>query len=141
MKISNLKHKTILPSITTKTVEQKHSFAAHFYESKLKQHKTQILKMIDKIQHTANKLKSQITEKSLNEYVNLVKECLSFVIKENYLLKKERNSDYSAIYLRIEIIDEELEQLKNDFFNNQKETIDLIAAIDKITGMIIDIYK
>ena len=141
MKISSLEHKPTLPSMTSKTSAKKSDFAAHLYESKLKQHKTQILKMLDKIQYAANKLKLQITEQSLNEYISLVKEYLSFVLKENYSLKRERSTDYSKIYLRVEIIDKELEQLKNDFFNNQKETIDLIAAIDKITGLLIDIYN
>jgi len=141
MKISSLEHKSTLPSMTSKTPTKKSDFAAHLYESKLKQHKAQILKMLDKIQYAANKLKLQITEQSLNEYISLVKEYLSFVLKENYSLKRERSIDYSKIYLRVEIIDKELEQLKNDFFNNQKETIDLSAAIDKITGLLIDIYK
>ncbi|MCL0041992.1 YaaR family protein [Peptococcaceae bacterium] len=141
MKILNLEHKPALLATTNKTFTKKSKFAAHLYESKLKQHKAQILKMLDKIQYAANKLKLQITEQSLNEYISLVKEYLSFVLKENYSLKRERSIDYSKIYLRVEIIDKELEQLKNDFFNNQKETIDLSAAIDKITGLLIDIYK
>ncbi len=103
--------------------------------------KQQIKQMLKKINTISCRLKQQITESDIQQYKMLIKEYLSYILKNYYKIRRTRSIDYSSLYTRIEIIDQEVEQLTKDFLTQQSDTISLIAKIDHINGLLLDIYQ
>lgn len=100
--------------------------------------KQQLFKMIKKVKLLGNQLKHQYTEQTINDYKNMIRDYLDYVVKNYYLLKRDRSVDYSTLYSRIEIIDKEVEELTLEMIRDQQ---DIIAKIDKIEGLLLDIYQ
>lgn len=141
MKISETPKQTVWHPLPKTEHKNTNAFSVHLNQAHQEQGKQQIMQLLNKIKDVGNKLKSQISEPVVNEYKHLIKEYLAFVLKENYLLKKENSLDYSTLYLRVEIVDQEIEQLTNELLTSQKDELNIIAQIDKITGLLLDIYQ
>lgn len=101
----------------------------------------QLMEMVDKIKAAGNKLKSAATENNIKEYKNLIKEYLSFVLKNYYKLRHDRSVNYSTIYTRVEVINKEVEELTRKLLTQEKANIDVVAEVDKIAGLIIDVFS
>ncbi|MCD5407079.1 MAG: YaaR family protein [Desulfotomaculum sp.] len=141
MKISETPKQTVWHPLPKTEHKNTNAFSVHLNQAHQEQGKQQIMQLLNKIKDVGNKLKSQISEPVVNEYKHLIKEYLAFVLKKNYLLKKENSLDYSTLYLRVEIVDQEIEQLTNELLTSQKDELNIIAQIDKITGLLLDIYQ
>ncbi|ABO48996.1 protein of unknown function DUF327 [Desulforamulus reducens MI-1] len=100
----------------------------------------QIKEMVEKIKVAGNKLKSAATEENISEYKEGIKDYLTFVLKNYHKLRHDRSVNYSTIYTRVEIINKEVEELTNNLLNEEKRNIDVVAEVDRITGLILDVY-
>jgi len=101
----------------------------------------QLMEMVDKIKTAGNRLKSATTEANIREYKNLVKSYLSYVLKNCYQLKHDRSINYSTVYTRVEVINRELDELTKKLLEQEKNNLDIVAEVDRITGLIIDVYS
>lgn len=101
----------------------------------------QLLEMVEKIKAAGTKLKSAVTEENIREYKDGIKDYLTFVLKNYHKLKHERSINYSTVYTRVEVINKEVEELTKKLLGQEKENIDIVAEIDRITGLIIDVYS
>ena len=117
------------------------SFSNQLDLTKQNHSKQQLKQMLKNINTISERLKHQITEQDIQQYKFLVKEYLTYVLKHYYKVHRSRSIDYSNLYTRVEIIDQEVEQLTKDFLNSQTKTMDIIAQIDKINGLLLDIYQ
>ena len=97
--------------------------------------------MVDKIKAAGANLKLAATEDNVQQYKDVIKDYLTFVLKNYHKLKHERSVNYSTIYTRVEIINKEVEELTNKLLNEEKNNIDVVAEVDKITGLIIDVFS
>ncbi|MBO8137276.1 MAG: YaaR family protein [Desulfotomaculum sp.] len=141
MKISSINKQTFWPSLTKVETKGKKSFSNLLDMAHQDNTRQQLLQMLNKIKEIGNKLKVQVTEPVIAEYKQLIAEYLSYVLKNFYVLRKHRSLDYSTLYTRIEIIDKEVDELTKKLLNDQKENIDIVASLDKIIGLLIDIYQ
>ena len=55
-------------------------------------------------------------------------------------MRDDRSVNYSTMYTRVEIINKEVEELTNNLLNEEKRNIDVVAEVDRITGLILDVY-
>jgi hypothetical protein len=141
MKISNVNKQSLwLNTKKTDPINQK-SFSNLMDMANRDHTKQQLKEMLEKIKALGEKLKKQITPENIGEYKEHIREYLAYVLKHYHKIKRVRSVDYSNLYLRVEIIDQEVEKLTNDFLINQKDTIDIVAQIDKIAGLLLDIYQ
>jgi len=117
------------------------SFSA-ILENKEKDHtQKQLREMVEKIKTAGSKLKSAAIEENIIQYKDAIKDYLTFVLKNYHKLRHDRSINYSTVYTRVEIINKEVEELTQRLLNEEKQNIDIVAEVDKITGLIIDVYS
>ncbi len=107
-------------------------------QRQMQERMNEILQQID----TLNKqLKNNLTISNLVLYSNLIKKFLKEANFRAYQLKQERglNRRGRLMLITISKIDMEVEQMVNDFVSSQKEPFDILAVIDKIRGMLVDL--
>ncbi|MTI79952.1 MAG: DUF327 family protein [Firmicutes bacterium] len=141
MKINGINKQAFWPKKNKVESKGEKSFNNQLDLANREHSKEQLRKMLKKINHVGNMLKVQASESSVADYKQLITEYLAYVLKNFYTLRKSRSLDYSTLYTRIEIIDKEVEQLTEHLLENEKEALDIVATLDKINGLLLDIYQ
>ncbi|GAB6181672.1 YaaR family protein [Desulfotomaculum defluvii] len=100
----------------------------------------QIQEMLEKVKMAGEKLKSAATEENIKQYKDSIKDYLTFVLKNYHKLRHDRSINYSTIYTRVEIVNKEVEELTIRLLGEEKNNIDVVAEVDRITGLIIDVF-
>lgn len=99
--------------------------------------------LLNKIASTGENLKKSLSMDDLNEYKTYVKEYISKLLNE--ATEVENKVLYNSLHkqkvskIHVNIINKELLNLTNDFFEDQKKVFKIIQRIDYITGMIINL--
>ena len=101
----------------------------------------QIQEMVDKIKIAGQQLKSSATEEHIRQYKDHIKDYLTFVLKNYHKIKHDRSINYSTIYTRVEVINKEVEELTTRLLSEEKGNIDIVAEVDKISGLLLDVYS
>lgn len=96
--------------------------------------------LLEKVRVAGDSLKSAVTGENIRQYKNSIKDYLTFVLKNYHKLRHERSINYSTIYTRVEIINREVEELTVKLLGEEKDNIDAVAEVDRIAGLIIDVY-
>lgn len=141
MKISNVNKQSLWPG--TKKIDSKgqKSFSS-FLDLANKDHsKEQLKEMLKNINQLGNKLKQQITPETVMAYKEQIQEYLAYILKNYHKIKRARSIDYSNLYTRIEVIDQEVEELTKKFFDEQRDVLDIVAKVDRIAGLLLDLYQ
>lgn len=82
--------------------------------------------------------------KDLKKYKDLIQKFLDYAVTKMYSLKEQRGWDRRGrhkIYSMVETVNKELESLTDMLLLEQKDNISVLAKIDEIRGMLIDIYS
>jgi|ADurb_Val_03_Slu_FD_contig_111_19488_length_4049_multi_3_in_0_out_0_4 hypothetical protein len=97
----------------------------------------EILKKLDKL---GDQLKYKVNLNDLMLYRKLIRNFLQEATAKAYLLQKERgrNRRGRTMLTTISIVDQEVEQLINDFIGQKKEAVEILTTLDKIRGMLVD---
>lgn len=140
MKVTSSNKSTLWSQSIITPAKGKQSFAESFDLAQQQQSREQLRAMVDKIKVAGKRLKSNQTFANLQEYKQIVREYLAFILKNYYKIVKERNITQTTLYTRIEIIDKEIEELTLQFLSEQKETFAIVAKIDHIEGLLLDLY-
>ncbi|MEW6696718.1 MAG: YaaR family protein [Bacillota bacterium] len=122
-------------------VKAAQSFSAILENKDKDQTQKQLWEMAEKIKTAGNKLKSAVIEDNIKQYKDAIKEYLGFVLKNYHKLRHDRSINYSTVYTRVEIINKEVEELTQRLLSEEKDNIDVVAEVDKITGLILDVYS
>jgi len=98
----------------------------------------EILKQIDDLN---KKLQRDLTIENSINYSNLVKNFLMEATTKAYFIKQERGLSRRGRIMLISInqIDMEVENLVETFMIKEKKPLDILAVIDKIRGMLVDL--
>lgn len=98
----------------------------------------EILKELDRL---SEKLNRNLNINDLMLYKKMVKNFLKEATSQAYLLKQERgrNRRGRTMLTTITIINSEVEQLIDDFMKKKKEPLEVLSALDKIRGMLVDL--
>nr|WP_315989575.1 DUF327 family protein [Desulforamulus aquiferis] len=70
-----------------------------------------------------------------------MKEYLSYVLKNFYKLKHDRSINYSTVFTRVEIINKEVDELTQKLLGQERDNLDIVAEVDRIAGLILDVYS
>ena len=97
----------------------------------------EILKKLDKL---GDQLKYKVNLNDLMLYRKLIRNFLQEATAKAYLLQKERgrNRRGRTMLTTISIVDQEVEQLINDFIGQKKEAVEILTTLDKIRGLLVD---
>lgn len=110
----------------------------HKRESEMQMRMKEILKELDRI---SGRLSRNLNINDLMLYKKMVKNFLKEAMLRAYALNKERGRSRRGrtLLLTISVIDEEVDAMIADFMNNKKEPVEVLNAMDKIRGMLVDL--
>lgn len=109
----------------------------HQEEAEARQLMGSILQEVDRI---GERLKHRVTVHDLIQYKNRVKDFLKEAMARAYLLKQDVGAGRRGrtILISIKTVDREVNALLNDFMNHKKDPVEILAAIDKMRGIMVD---
>ena len=116
------------------------------FEQELNYHKEKDIHLrmqeyLQELDKLTAKLQKTLTINDLMMYKKLVKGFLKEAISKAYLLNLEpgRSRRGRAILLSVNLVDEEVEGVIQDFMQKKLEPIEVLSSLDKIRGMLVDL--
>lgn len=97
--------------------------------------------ILGQIEHINESLSKNININDLMRYKKLVRDFLKEATSEAYQLSKKRgrNRRGRTLLMTVNTIDAEVEKLINDFREKKTEPMEILEALDKIRGMLVDL--
>lgn len=143
MKISGLNKQISEQKVSSRRVGGNggSSFSQNFDSAQREHTQQQLKKMLQDVQNTGKKLKNNANDTLIQEYKKLIKEYLTYVLQNFYRIKHDHSVNYQTVQTRVVVINQEVEALTLNLLQEEKDNFDLIATIDRITGLLIDIYS
>lgn len=100
----------------------------------------ELLRQIDSVSES---LKKAPTPSDIKKYRRLVAAFIREAMNQTYELNEETHWDRSGnrkSYLIVKKINQALEELTDEVMQREKKQIDLVAKLDEIRGMLLDLY-
>ncbi len=117
------------------------SFSSSLNLANREQSDQRLKQMLDDIDKLGKKLNSTRSVGDARAYKLKIQEYLSFIVKNIYVLRREPGPFNYGIHIRIEIINQKLDELTKELIQEQQETINLANKIEEIRGLLVDVYK
>lgn len=122
-------------------VNEKKEFSQNFKDAKDRRSNEELKKMIENIKSKGNRLIVSKSYADVRAYKRLIKEYLESILKHMYNVKNDISFWQSQYFITVQTIDEKLEELTDSLLSQEKENLEIASTIDKIQGLMIDIYK
>lgn len=100
--------------------------------------------LLDSVFEAGDNLKRHTDPESLRAYKDAVRQFLSVVVKRGIAVEQQQSGAdvlKRKRYALIRIIDDKLERLAAAMISNQRNQIELLAKIDEINGLIVDLKR
>lgn len=141
MEISRISNTTKITNEGKRGVESKKDFSQSFNFAQQQRSEQELKQMLDDIAKKGSRLKASKCYADVEAYKDKIKEYLKSVLEYMYTVKKDISFWQTQYYVRVETINEKLEELTEMFVKNQHENIEIASKIDEITGLVVDIYR
>lgn len=99
--------------------------------------------MMEEIVMQGDKLVKRMDVKDMKHYRTLIKEFMNEVVnrthkfsRENFLDRRGRHRVYGIVRL----VDEKLDELAQELVKDEKDKLSILAKVDEIRGLILDIF-
>jgi uncharacterized protein YaaR (DUF327 family) len=99
--------------------------------------------LLDDVHSAGDALKQRPLAEEIKQYKRAVRHFLHYVVEngygiktENYLFKHEKRRK-----VQIEVVDQKLEQLASGILSGQLGQVELLARLDEITGLLVDLMQ
>jgi len=89
-------------------------------------------------------LRESLNLKDLKKYKGLIQKFLDYAVNKMYRLKEQAGWDRKGrhkIYTLVETVNKGLEELTTMLMAEQKDQIAILAKVDEIRGLLIDVYS
>jgi uncharacterized protein YaaR (DUF327 family) len=99
--------------------------------------------LLDKIDAQGAALKKSPSLEGIKHYRQLAREFMNEAIHHSYQVEADSKWDYSGNrkeYVIVKKVNQFLEELTDTFVSQEKPQIDLIAKLDEIRGLLVDMY-
>lgn len=101
--------------------------------------------LVEEIGSQASVLAKHRTFGELEKYKKLVKDFMQQAIQKIYAVKVSDSSKLMVkrkkVYVLVEKVNAELEEVAKKLITQQAESLDLLSALDRIRGMLVDMYS
>lgn len=143
MKVTSVGSKTQQVSSTTSKDKpiKTQAFSDSLDMANKHQNEQRLQQMLDDIDNLGKRMTSTRSVEDAKKYKSKVQEYLSFIVKNIYVLKKEAGPFNYGIHVRIEVINEKLDELTKDVIDQQKDHLDLANKLEEIRGLLVDAYR
>lgn len=101
-------------------------------------------KLFDDIDKQGKALGNSLNLKDLKKYKDLIQKFLDYAVNRMYHLKEQPGWDRKGrykIYTVIESVNKELEELTTMLLSEQQDKISILAKVDDIRGLLVDIFS
>ena len=139
MEIGRVRRGTITSE--RRVTAEKKDFSQSFNQQRQKKSEEQLKKMIDDIKKRGSRLITTKTYVDVVMYKKMIKEYLESILEFMYETKKDISFWQTQYYVTVDTIDAKLEELTQALLSDEKDCINVVAAVDEIQGMIVDIYR
>ncbi len=98
----------------------------------------------DRADVAADRVKAELSTDSFTEYRQAVSHFMKFIVRSNYDIeihkrrRPNRKFNTNKFYL-IQVIDQKLDTLAAEILLNHSETLRILAGIDEINGILVDL--
>lgn len=103
---------------------------------------TAIEELLDLVHSSGDALKKNISTATIQAYKAAVKRFTNYIVNTVYAIE-EKNSSKNLLkrkkYTQIAIIDEKLEHFAAEILASQRDKLDILARLDAIYGLLIDL--
>lgn len=142
MKINNISNKTTSINLAQRNKSvQSGNFSTCLEFANKEQQEEQLKNMLKDIEVLGRKLMSTRSLEDAKEYKKKIQEYLNGIVKNIYVIKKVPGPFNYGVHVKIEVINQKLENLTNELINNQRENLNLADKIEEIKGLLVDVYK
>lgn len=96
------------------------------------------------IEKQGRQLAETLNIRDLKKYKDMIQKFLDYAVNKMYHLKEQAGWDRRGrrkIYTIVETVNSELENLTGMLLSEQKDQIAVLAKVDEIRGLLIDIYS
>jgi uncharacterized protein YaaR (DUF327 family) len=127
-----------IPEIKKSTAS---SFEQELTQRRDVESKYRMQELLQEIDRLNDKLNRTLSVQDLMLYKKMVKRFLQEATARAYVVRQERgrNRRGRSLLISITTIDREVEQLIEDFVRERKEPVEVLATLDKIRGMLLDL--
>lgn len=121
------------------------TFMKQLTDATEEQVKKSLDQLIEELSEQAKVLVKKRTFTELDKYKSLVKNFMKKAVEKMYTVKFSDSSKVMArrkkVYVLVELVDAEMEKLTAQILNSQEESLDILATIDRIRGILVDMYS
>ncbi|MDR3559889.1 MAG: YaaR family protein [Negativicutes bacterium] len=148
MKINNMRSTKTPPlgdrDVASKTEQSSGQFASDLLNSQDTLSKERLNMMLEQITEQGKKLGEAPTYSELKAYREMVRSFLGEAVGRAYALQSQTGWDRQGrqkMYSTIKEIDHHLAGLAEDVRQGQERQLDIMAKLDAIRGMLVDLYS
>jgi len=101
-------------------------------------------RMLDEIHGLGEKIRENVTYEMISRYRTAVRAFLKHVVASALVVESKQSTPNvlrQKKFTLVKVIDQKLERLASGVFMNQHETFDILARIDEINGLLIDLIR
>lgn len=149
MKISDLRHGTGgLPGVDStgrdKDAEARRAdFNEQLVRAQTAENRKQLDKLIKEIEVQGQRLANRRTLIELKKYKEMVRNFLREVVSSGYQVKEEAGWDRRGrykVHVLVDRVNAKLEELTEEILQKEKSQVDILARVDEIRGLLVDMY-
>ena len=119
-------------------------FAKKLEDATQKQSRQSLEALLGQIQEEGKHLAAHPTMAALEKFKELVKKFLDETVPGSYKLKVTRSSQSASqqkLYLVVEEVDAKMAELTQQIVSGQRDGLKLLATVDQVRGLLMDLYK
>jgi uncharacterized protein len=119
------------------------SFAESLRDSDSKRRHELCDSLLQQIDTQSEELRKGATPAGIKRYRKLVQAFMKEALGRSYELNQESHWDRSGnrkVMVTVKRINQSLEELTDSLINKEKKQIDLVAKLDEIRGLLVDLY-
>ncbi|ACB83634.1 YaaR family protein [Natranaerobius thermophilus] len=136
--------KTVTTPGSRKVNQKKQNFQTQFSKAHKQELNKELDRLVADINEKGQNLANQMTWESFISYRQSIKNFLQVFIGEAYEVTGSRGRNRfgsQKLYRHIETIDQKLAELGEKVVKNEGEKMEVIARIDEIRGLLLDLYQ
>jgi uncharacterized protein YaaR (DUF327 family) len=99
--------------------------------------------LLDDVHSAGDALKQRPLAEEIKQYKRAVRHFLHYVVENGYSVKTENYlfNHEKRRKVQIEVVDQKLERLASDILSGQLKQVELLARLDEITGLLVDLLQ
>jgi uncharacterized protein YaaR (DUF327 family) len=101
-------------------------------------------KLLDDVHSAGDALKARPLAEEIKQYKHAVRDFLHYVVKNGFDTKEQAsgvNIMKRKVHTIIQVVDQKLEQLASAVLSGQRSQLDLLARLEEINGLLVDLLE